>query len=124
MLNLLSILKTKIKLFARDKETYSKNTFSKKNFWKNNDLKNEIKETQIDIHQSESPVARSKRRIPFALREKVAREKILDENDIIEVVSNEPTPWLNPIVAVHEDSDNTFFSMKVRNVDFKVTSVN
>ena len=106
------------------KKRVQKIRFQKKTSEKTNDLKNEIKETQIDIHQSESPVARSKRRIPFALREKVAREKILDENDIIEVVSNEPTPWLNPIVAMHKDSDNTFFSMKVRNVDFKVASVN
>ena len=33
----------------------------------------------------------------------------LDENDKTEVVSNEPTPWLNPIVVAHKDSGNAVF---------------
>ena len=47
---------------------------------------------------------------PFALG-----KESLDENDKTEVVSNEPTPWLNPIVVAHKDSGNAVFFMKGRN---------
>ena len=41
------------------------------------------------------------RRIPFALREKVKRElERLEQEDIIEDVTSEPTPWLSPLVVV------------------------
>ena len=56
---------------------------------------------------------------PFALE-----KESLDENDKTEVVFNEPTPWLNPIVVVHNDSGNAVFFMKGRNPNYKVASIN
>ena len=56
---------------------------------------------------------------PFALG-----KESLDENDKTEVVFNEPTPWLNPIVVVHKDSGNVVFFMKGRNPNYKVASIN
>ena len=40
------------------------------------------------------------RRIPYHIRNDVSKElKKLEEQDIIEKVSNQPTPWISPIVA-------------------------
>ena len=56
---------------------------------------------------------------PFALG-----KESLDENDKTEVVFNESTPWLNPIVVVHKDSGSAVFFMKGRNPNYKVASIN
>ena len=46
-------------------------------------------------------MAQPERRIPFALREIVWNEiKNLEVHDIIKDITNEPTPWLNPLVVV------------------------
>ena len=53
------------------------------------------------------PVAQPKCRIPFALPEKVRNDiKNLEVNDITEDITNEPTPWLNPLVVVKEGGNN------------------
>ena len=47
------------------------------------------------------PVAQKARRIPYKMREKVTTElEILRQQDIIEDVKDEPTPWISPIVVV------------------------
>lgn len=61
-----------------------------------------LKDKQFTLHidKDVSPVAITNRRTPFHLREKVAVEldKLLDE-DVIEAVVGEATPWVSPIVT-------------------------
>ena len=60
-----------------------------------------LKDYQVTLHINKNitPVAQRERRIPFALREKVNKElEKLEKAGIIEDVTNEPTPWLNPLV--------------------------
>ena len=61
-----------------------------------------LKSQKVKIHIDETvkPVAQTQRRTPFHLRGKVEREieKLLEE-DIIEKVEHEPTPWISPIVT-------------------------
>ena len=60
-----------------------------------------LKDYQVTLHidKNITPVAQRERRIPFALREKVNKElEKLEKAGIIEDVTNEPTPWLNPLV--------------------------
>jgi transposase InsO family protein len=60
-----------------------------------------LKSRQVSLHIDDSvkPVAQS-RRTPFHLREKVDKEiQSLLEQDIIEPVLGEPTPWVSPIVT-------------------------
>ena len=72
---------------------------------------------KLHIDQSVSPVAQPERRTPFNWREKEVRElKSLEENDIIEVVSNEPTPWLNPLIVVHKDSGDIRLCSDIRKI--------
>lgn len=64
-------------------------------------------EVKLHIDKSIPPVAQRERRIPFALREKVNKElEKLERAGIIEDVTDEPTPWLNPLVIVPK-SDGT-----------------
>ena len=62
-----------------------------------------LKNTQVKIHIDESvkPVAQKPRRVPFHLRDQVEQEidRLLEE-DIIEKVQGDPTPWVSPIVVV------------------------
>ena len=67
-----------------------------------------LKNHQVSFHvdQNVTPVAQRERRIPFALREKVNKEiNKLEEQGIIEDVTNEATDWINPVVIVPK-SDN------------------
>lgn len=58
------------------------------------------KTVKLHINPNVKPVAQRNRRTPFHLRAKVEKEiKTLLENDIIEEVKNEPTPWVSPIVT-------------------------
>eukprot|EP00057_Strongylocentrotus_purpuratus_P005494 XP_003731095.1 PREDICTED: uncharacterized protein K02A2.6-like [Strongylocentrotus purpuratus] len=61
-----------------------------------------LKDRQFLLHVDKTvpPVAITNRRTPFHLREKVAAEldKLLEE-DVIESVIGEPTPWVSPIVT-------------------------
>lgn len=64
-------------------------------------------EVKLHIDKNVPPVAQRERRIPFALREKVNKElEKLERAGIIEDVTDEPTPWLNPLVIVPK-SDGT-----------------
>lgn len=61
-------------------------------------LKN--KTVKLHINKDVKPVALRHRRTPFHLRDKVKAEiKRLVDEDIIEKVENEPTPWISPIVT-------------------------
>lgn len=68
-----------------------------------------LKDTKVKIHidPTVKPVAQRHVRTPFHLREKVGQEiqKLLDE-DIIEKVEGEPTPWISPIVAIPKKNPN------------------
>ena len=77
-----------------------------------------LKDTQVKIHVDESvkPVAQKPRRVPFHLRDKVEQEiqKLLDE-DIIEKVQGDPTPWVSPIVVVpKKDSESVRICVDMR----------
>lgn len=55
------------------------------------------RKVKIHINESVKPVVQNHRRTPFHLRQKVQKEieKLLEE-DIIEKVENELTPWISP----------------------------
>jgi hypothetical protein len=60
-----------------------------------------LKDVQVHLHidKNVKPVVQPTRRIPFALRQKVAHElERLQQNDIIEPAQG-PTLWVSPIVA-------------------------
>lgn len=62
-----------------------------------------LKDQPVKLHIDESvkPVAQKPRRIPFHLRQKVDKElDKLRKADIIEDVTDQPTPWVSPIVVV------------------------
>ena len=60
------------------------------------------------INDKVLPVAQKARRIPYKMREKVSNElEILRQQDIIEDVKDEPTPWISPIVVVPKNHDKT-----------------
>ena len=69
-----------------------------------------LKDTKIKLRINESipsipPVAQAERCIPFSLRESVRAEiKNLEEQDIIEDVTSEATPWLSQLVIVPKPS--------------------
>ena len=63
---------------------------------------------KLHINLDVPPVAQKERRIPFTLRKTVEAEiERLQAQDIIEDVTNEPTPWLNPLVIVPKGKDGT-----------------
>ncbi|KAI8506116.1 hypothetical protein Bbelb_164690 [Branchiostoma belcheri] len=68
-----------------------------------------LKEREVTLHIDETvrPIAQPLRRVPYGLRDKV--DKKLDElleMDIIEVVPEEPTGWVSPLVVVpKQDGD-------------------
>ena len=77
-----------------------------------------LKDAQVKIHIDESvkPVAQKPRRVPFHLRNKVEQEieRLLDE-DIIEKVHGDPTPWVSPIVVVpKKDSESVRVCVDMR----------
>ena len=62
-----------------------------------------LKGTKIKLHINDKvpPVAQAERRIPFALRKKVQKQiEHLEEQDIIEDITSEATPWLGQLVIV------------------------
>ncbi len=61
-----------------------------------------LKDIQVKLHVDKTvkPKAITNRRTPFHLRSKVETElKRLEQQDIIERVLGEPTPWVSPIVT-------------------------
>ena len=62
-----------------------------------------IKDYKVKLHvdTSAKPVIQKKRRIPFALRDKVNKElECSEREDIIEDITGEPIYWLNSLVIV------------------------
>ena len=55
---------------------------------------------KLHIDESVKPTAQPHRRIPFHIRKKVEKERQrLEDCDVIEKVTNKPTPWVSPIVV-------------------------
>ena len=60
------------------------------------------------INDKVSPVPQKAMRIPCKMREKVSNElEMLRQQDIIEDVKDEPTPWISPIVVVPKNHYKT-----------------
>ena len=54
---------------------------------------------KLHIDESVKPTAQPHRRITFHMRKKVEKElQRLEDGDVIEKVTNKPTPWVSPIV--------------------------
>ena len=74
-----------------------------------------LKDTQVKIHVDESvkPVAQKPPRVTFHLPDKVELEiQKLSDEDIIEKVQGDPTPWVSPIVVVSKkDSESVRISV-------------
>ena len=55
---------------------------------------------KLHIRDDVNPVMQPQRRIPYHIRQDVSKElKKLQDQDVIEKVTNQPTPWISPIVA-------------------------
>lgn len=72
---------------------------------------------QIKLHINESvkPIVQPQRRIPYHMRQDVSKElKRLVEEDIIERVSDQPTPWISPIVCTPKKDGSTRICIDMR----------
>lgn len=77
---------------------------------------------KLHINEKIPPVAQPERRIPFALREKVQKEiERLEDLDIIEDVSGQPTPWLNPLVVVTKGKNDLRICLDMRGANKAIT---
>ena len=73
---------------------------------------------KLHINKDVRPVAQRERRIPFALRERVKIElDKLEKAGIIEDVTSEPTPWLNPLVIVPKGEQSIRICLDMRNAN-------
>ena len=55
------------------------------------------------------------RRIPYHIRKDVSKElKKLEEQDIVEKVANQPTPWISPIVDTQKKDGGTRICVEMR----------
>ena len=72
---------------------------------------------QIGLHIRDDvkPVIQPQRRIPYHMRKEVSQEvqKLL-EQDIIEEVVNQPTPWISPIVCTPQKDGGTRICVDMR----------
>ena len=60
------------------------------------------------INDKVPPVAQKARCIPYKMGEKVSNElEMLRQQDIIDNVKDEPTPWISPIVVIPKNHDKT-----------------
>ena len=83
-----------------------------------------LKDYQVKLHidKNVAPVAQRERRIPYALRQKVKNElNKLEQQGIIEDVSGEPTPWLNPLVVVPKGENEIRVCLDMRNANTAIT---
>ena len=65
-------------------------------------------QVHLFINNKVPPVAQKSRQIPYKMREKVSSElEMLRQQDIIEDVKDEPTPWISPIVVIPKNYDKT-----------------
>ena len=64
------------------------------------------REIKLNIDETVCPVRQQHYRIPFHLRQLVAKElDYLESLGVIEKVGNRPTPWISPIVAPPRPND-------------------
>ena len=99
--------------------------------FENNVLSNKIgklKEylVKLNIDKNDPPIAQRERRIPLALRERLNIEiEKLEKAGIIEDVTNEPTPWLNPLViAPKPDGKSIRLCLDMRCANKAITRTN
>ena len=72
-------------------------------------------QVHLKIKPGVTPVAQKERRIPFALRQKVNQEiRKLEAAGIVEDVTNEATPWINPLVVVPKSGDDIRLCIDMR----------
>ena len=79
-----------------------------------------LKDTKIKLHINDKipPVAQAERRIPFALRKKVQKEiEHLEQQDIIEDITSEATPWLSQLVIVPKSDGGIRLCIDMRNAN-------
>ena len=75
-------------------------------------------QVHLFINDKAPPVAQKARGILYKMREKVSNEPERQE-DTIEYVKDEPTPWISPIVVVPKNHDKS----KIRLcIDMQVTN--
>ena len=76
---------------------------------------------KLHINESIRLVAQAERPIPFSLRESVRAEiKNLEEQDIIEDVTPEATPWLNQLVIVPKPGNKICLCIDMRNTNTRI----
>ena len=83
-----------------------------------------IKNYKVKLHINPAvpPVAQREGRIPFALRNKVNAEiERLERENIIEDVTGEPTPWLNPLVIVPKGDNKIRLCVDMREANKAIT---
>ena len=79
-----------------------------------------VKDTKIKLHINDKipPVAQTEHRIPFALRKKVQKEiEHLKQQDIIEDITSEATPWLSQFVIVPKSDGGVRLCIDMRNAN-------
>ena len=76
---------------------------------------------KLHINESIPLVAKAERPIPFSLRESVRAEiKNLEEQDIIEDVKPEATPWLNQSVIVPKPGNKICLCIDMCNTNTRI----
>ncbi|XP_057292552.1 uncharacterized protein K02A2.6-like [Hydractinia symbiolongicarpus] len=76
-----------------------------------------LKDYQVHLHIDNNvpPVVQKERRIPLALRKRVNAEIAkMEKAGIIEDVTNEATPWLNPLVIVPKPEEGVRICLDMR----------
>ena len=72
-------------------------------------------QVKLHIRDDIKPVMQPQRRIPYHVRKDVARELAkLEEQDIIEKVVDQPTPWISPIVVTPKKDGGTRICVDMR----------
>ena len=72
-------------------------------------------QVKLHINEKVKPVVHPQRRIPYHLRKEVSKElKRLVEEDIIEEVRNQPTPWISSIVCIPKKDGDTRICVDMR----------
>ena len=79
-----------------------------------------LKDTKIKLHINKEvpPVAQAERRIPFSLRAKVKVEiEKMEQQDIIEDLTSEATPWLSQLVIVPKNNGDVRLCVDMLNAN-------
>ena len=76
-----------------------------------------LKDQRVKLHIKDdvNPIVQPQRRIPYHMRKAVSKElKKLTEQDIIEKVVDQPTPWVSPIVCIPKKDGGTRICVDMR----------